>query len=126
MSRDHSIARSDEERAVLILSEDPIAAALLGALIETLGYEVRFASAPETPDESLRRTRPRVALIDGEYPAAYSEDVLGRAMMRGISVVIFCNKEVCARVRELVVAHNLGTLLMPPDVRELELVLRRG
>src|SRR5690349_12405449 len=126
MHRYPLLPKSDLERPVLILSEDAVAAALLGALVETLGYEVRFANPPEAPDESFRRERPRVALIDGDYPAAYGDDVLGRATMRGICVVIFGNREVCSRVRALALEHNIETLLMPPDVKELDLVLRRS
>src|SRR5689334_14294393 len=124
MPRETLNPRIGEERAVLILSEDAVAAALLGALVETLGYQVRFAIPPESPDDSFRRARPTVALIDGEYQAGYTDDVLGHAAMRGISVVIFGNSEVCNRVRALAVEHNIATLLMPPDVRKLELVLR--
>ena len=114
------------ERAVLILSTDPLGAALLGALVETLDYNVRFASPRESPDDSFRQARPRVALIDAAYATGYADEVLGRAMMRGISVVIFGSAEACSRVRELALEHDFATLLMPPEVEELEQVLERG
>ena len=49
---------------VLIMSPDPVAAALVGALVETLGYEVRFHAAPEDLTDTLRRERPDVAMLD--------------------------------------------------------------
>ena len=45
---------------ILILSDDAVAAALLGALVETLGYTVRFAHPPEDSEQSIRRVRPKV------------------------------------------------------------------
>lgn len=102
-----------------------MAAALLGALVETLDYRVRFASPRESPDDSFRQTHPRVALIDATYTTGYTDDVLGRAMMRGISVVIFGSAEACARVRELALEHNFATLLMPPEIGQLEHALSR-
>jgi CheY-like chemotaxis protein len=74
---------------ILILSDDAVAAALLGALIETLGYAVKFARPPENPDQSFRRLRPKVCLLDCDDPARCSDEVLGRATMRAIPVVIF-------------------------------------
>jgi len=36
---------------ILILSADAVAAALLGALIETFGYTIRFAHSGEVPQD---------------------------------------------------------------------------
>ena len=74
---------------VLVLSQDAVAAALLGGLVETLGYDVHFARAPESVEASIRRVRPRICLIDCVDPTPCSDEFLGRAAMRGISVVIF-------------------------------------
>ena len=56
------------KHVVLILSSDAVAAALLGALVETLGYLVRFYRPPEPPEIALRRERPSIALIDCADP----------------------------------------------------------
>src|SRR5439155_19764659 len=53
---------SESSPVVLILSGDAVAAALLGFLVETLGYDVRFARPPESPSATLRRVRPRICL----------------------------------------------------------------
>src|SRR3954465_13973330 len=49
----HRDAPAPREQLVLILSHDPVAAVLLGGLVETLGYEVHFAHPPESGDDSL-------------------------------------------------------------------------
>ena len=59
---------SPGKHVVLILSTDPVAAALLGALVETLGYLVRFYHPPEAPDEAFKREKPAVAMIYCDDP----------------------------------------------------------
>src|SRR4051812_38127540 len=104
---------------ILILSDDAVAAALLGALIETLGYSVKFARPPEDTEQSIRRVRPNVCLLDCDDPAKCTDEVLGRAAMRRISVVIFGRVEALERVRALAAAHDIDMLLVPPAAEEL-------
>ena len=111
---------------ILILSADAVAAALLAALVETLGYTVRFAHSTENADQSMRRARPRVLLVDCTDPESCNQEVLGRATMRGVSVVMFGTGDALRRVRELVHAHELHTVLMPPDTSDLRETLERA
>jgi CheY-like chemotaxis protein len=111
---------------VLILSHDPLAAALLGGLVETLGYDVQFRRPPESPEDSLRRVRSKICLVDCADPRVCREDFFGRAGMRGVCVVIFGTREALERVRDLAASHQIEMLLMPPDLDELEAVLQRA
>lgn len=111
---------------ILILSDDAVAAALLGALIETLGYSVRFARPPESHEASIRRVRPRVCLLDCEDPANCTDELLGRAAMRRISVVIFGTSAALERVRALASEHDIDMLLVPPDTEVLDVTLKRA
>ncbi|HXT14067.1 MAG TPA: hypothetical protein VN706_00460 [Gemmatimonadaceae bacterium] len=111
---------------ILILSDDAVAAALLGALIETLGYAVRFARPPEDAEQSIRRVKPKVCLLDCEDPGRCSGEVLGRAAMRRISVVIFGTSDALARVRQLAAEHDIETLLVPPEPTVLGETLKRA
>ena len=120
---DHSAHRDD---LVLILSHDAVAAALLGGLVETLGYEIRFARPPESAEVTLRRVRPRICLVDCTDPDACRSDFLGRATMRGVCVLIFGTPTALERVRAVAIAHNLETLLMPPELDSLEAALQRA
>jgi CheY-like chemotaxis protein len=111
---------------ILILSTDAIAAALLGALIETLGYTVRFARSPESGGQALKRVRPGALLIDCHDPEACNDEVLGHAMMRNISVVIFGTRSALDRVRALALEHRIDMLLMPPSPEEVEETLKKA
>lgn len=109
---------------ILILSDDAIGAALLGALIETLGYSVRFARNPESTDQALRRLRPKVCLLDCNHDMC-NDTMLGRATMRNISVVIFGTRDALDRVRALALEHEFDTLLMPPSPEDVDEMLER-
>jgi DNA-binding NtrC family response regulator len=111
---------------ILILSRDAVAAALLGALIETLGYTVRFARPPEEAEETIRRVRPAVCLLDCEDPSGLVDGLFGRAKMRGISVVIFGTTAALDRVRALASEHAIDLLLVPPRPDVLAATLQRA
>jgi DNA-binding NtrC family response regulator len=115
-----------EKQLVVILSHDSVAAALLGGLVETLGYNVHFARPPESADDWIRRLKPRICLVDSTDPASCSSEFLGRATMRGVSIVIYGTTEALDRVREVARAHNIDTLLMPPELDALEAALLRA
>jgi CheY-like chemotaxis protein len=122
----HSERSTPRNQLVLILSDDAVAAALLGGLVETLGYDIQFARPPESAEASLRRLRPRIVLVDCTDPASCRSEFLGHATMRGISVVIFGTREALDRVRALAAAHDIDTLLVPPELNVLEAVLQRA
>jgi len=111
---------------ILILSADAVAAALLGALVETLGYPVCFASPSESAEQSIRRTRPRVVLVDAADSSLSNREVLGRATMRGASVVMFGTAAALRRVRSLANGHRIETLAMPVDGPKLRDILERA
>jgi len=111
---------------ILILSADAVGAALLGALVETLGYPVRFARPPEPTEQTIRRVKPKVCLLDCVDPASCNDEVIGRAAMRGISVVIFGTSEAIEAVRALALEHDMDTLLVPPDIDVLDVTIRRA
>src|SRR5215212_2330415 len=108
------------KHVVLILSSDAVAAALLGALVETLGYLVRFYHPPEDPDAALKRERPSVAMVDCDDPTMMKDDLFGRARMRGISVVMFGTADALRKVRALALEHSLDTLILPAPLDALD------
>jgi len=111
---------------ILILSLDAVAAALLGALIETLGFSVKFARPPERFEDAIRRVRPKVCLVDSTDPGMTGDGFLGRTAMRGIAVVIFGSAAALDRVRALALQHAIDTIVVPPDTVTLATTLERA
>ena len=111
---------------ILILSSDAVAVALLGALIETLGFSVTFARPPERFEDSVRRVRPKVCLVDSADPGMQGDGFLGRAAMRGVVVVVFGSARALDRVRAVALEHAIDTLSVPIDTVTLATTLERA
>lgn len=109
----------------LIISTDATAAALLGGLVETLGWRVRF-DTPAAADRSIARARPSVLVLDCESEEACSEAIIARAMMRGIGVVLIGSRALVERMRELSSRHGVEMHFTPPSANALGDQLRRA
>lgn len=118
-TRETEDALRPARQVVLIISGDAVGAALIAALVETLGYQVRFLVPPESTDEALRRVRPVVAMVDCEDPSIISPELIGRARMRGVSVLLFGSAEALRGVRALAAQFDLHRLIMPATAEHL-------
>lgn len=116
--------RADPRTTVLIVSDDPTAAALLGGLVETLGYHPEFATVLTSPD-GFRQKRPRACLLDCESDAC-DEASIARAIMRGVSVVLVGPRRVLDSMRNVAARHGADLLFMPPEPGPLGDVLNRA
>jgi len=100
---------------VLVLSSDPLAAALLGAAIELAGLAPRFAQSAETPRNAPMRVRPCLVLIDCDHEEACAEAFVGPALMTGSQVVLFRSRRTRRDVSEMVDRLGLRMVDMPRE-----------
>ena len=102
------LSRLDDDATrvpVLVLSSDPLAAALVGAAIELAGHAPRFPLADEAPRAALLRVRPRLVVIDCDHEDACSDSFIGPALMTGSRVLL-------VRSRRTHVTSRLGAFKM--------------
>ena len=125
-SASHNPPKGRESDVVLIASADATAAALLGGLVETLGFAVQFASVDGPPEAEIRRAKPRVYVIDCETTTDCNDEVIGRAIMRGVSVILLGSRALQQRMRELATRHDLEVLFTPVDAGPLGDILDRA
>ncbi|MDQ3950360.1 MAG: hypothetical protein M3282_08430, partial [Gemmatimonadota bacterium] len=78
--------------AVLIFSEDPLAAALIGAAAELVGFAPTFPTHAESPRDALLRERPRLVLVDCDHEAACSPSFFGPVLMTGARVMLIASR----------------------------------
>lgn len=102
-----------------------MAAALLGAAVELLGYRPEFSRPEEPPLETLARLRPSYVLIDGGDPAARDISLLGRGLMRGTRMAIVGRRTHLDAVRELAQRYDIPLIALPEDTGRLEQFLSR-
>jgi hypothetical protein len=103
----------------LILSSDPLAAALLGAAAELTGCSIAFAPPDETGPQAFRRLRPAFLLIDASDDAVCGSELLGPALMTGTPAILFGGAGAVSVRRELARQFQLEMLVMPRDLNRL-------
>jgi hypothetical protein len=110
----------DVSRAtVLVLSSDPLSAALLGAAIELAGHAPRFPQSDEQPRAALLRVRPRLVVVDCDHEDACSEAFVGPALMTGSRVLLFRSRRTRRDTSELSERLGLRTMEMPVEHESL-------
>jgi hypothetical protein len=100
---------------VLVLSSDPLAAALLGAAIELAGHAPRFPHAAESARQALLRVRPRLVVIDCDHEDGCSEAFVGPALMTGSQVVLFRSRRTRRDVSDMADRLGLRMVEMPQE-----------
>jgi hypothetical protein len=108
----------------LIFSEDPLAAALLGAAVETAGFRPAFSTDGDSPRDALLRARPSVVLVDCEHAGACAPSFIGPALMTGARVVLTGSPRSRRDPRELARSFGLRAITLPADVEAIAQVLR--
>ena len=104
---------------VLVLSSDPLSAALLGAAIELAGHAPRFPQSDEQPRAALLRVRPRLVVVDCDHDDACSEAFIGPALMTGSRVLLFRSRRTQRDTSELSEHLGLRTIEMPVEHESL-------
>jgi len=107
--------RVADRRSVLILSGDPLSAALLGAASELAAYAPVYPAPGESARDALIRLRPSVVLIDCDDDAACTEEFLGPVIMTGARLVVFSSARSRRKATPLAERFKLRHLELPAD-----------
>ena len=110
--------------AVLIFSVDPLAAALLGAVVELAGHAPHFPQQDEAARGALMRVRPRLVVIDCDHEETCSEGFVGPALMTGAQVVLCRSRRTRHDVREFAARLGLEVVDLPNDQEKLARILQ--
>jgi hypothetical protein len=110
--------------AILVLSNDPLSAALLGAATELAGYSPRFPLPDEHARAALRRVRPRLVLVDCDHADACTDEFVGPALMTGSRVLLFRSHRTAHDRGEFAKRLSLPVLDLPVEHEPLTRVLQ--
>ena len=110
---------------VLVLSSDPLAAALVGAAIELAGHVPRFPHSDEVPRSALLRVRPRLVVIDCDHQDACSDSFIGPALMTGSRILLVRSRRTRNDVSELSERLGLRVVDMPMEHEPLTQLLHQ-
>lgn len=113
-------------QTTLILSDQPVLAALLAMVVELAGHRPEFAVDGGRLEHALQRSPlARVALVDERHPAARSDLFFARAAKRGVTIILFgapARRE--ALMREAA-TRGIGWIQLPIDAAQLAQTLER-
>ncbi len=101
-------------------------AALVGALVETIGLAPMFAGPDERPRATLIRVKPRAVLLDCAHDDACGEAFLGPATMMGASVLLFGSRRAKAHLSSVAARHALQFVVLPISATALAEHLRKA
>jgi hypothetical protein len=110
--------------AVLIFSEDPLTAALIGAAVDLVGFEPAFPADGEPPRDALLRERPRLVLVDCDHEAACGPNFFGPVLMTGARVMLVGSRRTRRDATALASRFGLHAITLPADVATIANLLR--
>lgn len=96
-----------------------MAAALVGAAIETAGTPVEFSRSTESPRAALRRIRPALILVDCRQPDACGPEFLAPALMTGATIAVFGARRDATAVAHAARRFGVRAICLPGDEQAL-------
>jgi hypothetical protein len=110
--------------SILVLSDEPVIAALIGMFVELTGRQPVFADAEETPADALTRLRPlAVIVIDVDVDAARSDLFFAVAARKQVRVVVFGSGARTRGIGEIAAQRNIPWFILPPELDRLRTIL---
>lgn len=109
--------------AVLIFSEDPLTAALIGAAVELTGFEPAYPMERESPREALLRTRPPLVLVECNHVDAGRPSFFGPALMTGARVVLVSSSRSGRDPGLIATRFGLSVIRLPATLESIAVVL---
>jgi CheY-like chemotaxis protein len=109
---------------VLVLSDEPVVAALVGLLVEVAGRTPVFASPGESSTDALERLRPlSVVLVDVAMGASHSDLFFAAAAKWGIGIAVFGPEMHAHEIAEIASTRAVPWFTMPPTAGQLATAL---
>ena len=110
--------------AVLIFSEDLLAAALVGAAVELVGFEPTFPADGQPPRDALLRVRPGLVLVDCDHEAACGPSFFGPALMTGARVLLLGSRRSRRDPAGVAAGFGLRAITLPTELDAIAQLLR--
>ena len=108
----------------MIFSEDPLAAALIGAAVELVGFKPTFPSDGEPPRDALLRERPGLVLVDCDHEAAWGPNFFGPVLMTGARLMLVGSRRTRRDATDVAARFGLRAMTLPADLTTIAGLLR--
>lgn len=109
---------------VLILAREELISALLGLLVETTGHPVFFAKPDERAEDAVRRTGPKVVIVDCDHRDC-TQDLVRAANEVGARLILFSASRDPEYVRRAAAPSHSQSFTFPIEAPQLDSMIRQ-
>ena len=106
------------KQTILILANEEVISALLGAMVELEGHAPAFPAHDERPMAALSRIRPSLVLLDCEHDLAWDENAMRRLSDGGTRTLLFSAMRSQREVEAIADRYGLPAFVLPVAFRE--------
>ena len=102
----------------MVLANEEVISALLGAMVELDGYVPVFPSADERPLAAVRRHRPDLLLLDCENDLAWDLGAMRAIATTGTRILLFSAMRSQREVEQIAARYDVAAFVLPVAYRD--------
>ena len=106
------------KQTILILANEEVISALLGAMVELEGHAPAFPAHDERPLAAVARCRPSLLLLDCEHDMAWDENAMRRISETGTRTLLFSAMRSQREIEIIAGRYGLPAFVLPVAFRE--------
>ena len=102
----------------MVLANEEVISALLGAMVELDGYLPVFPAADEQPLAGIRRHRPDLLLLDCEHEVAWDAQAMRSIASSGTRMLLFSAMRSQREIEQIAARYGIAAFVLPVAYRE--------
>jgi len=102
----------------MVLANEKVISALLGAMVELDGYVAAFPGADERPLTAIGRCRPDLILLDCEHELAWDAQAMRSIAASGTQVLLFSAMRSQREIDQIAARYGIAAFVLPVAFRE--------
>ena len=106
------------KQTILILANEEVISALLGAMVELEGHAPAFPAHDERPLAAVARCRPSLLLLDCEHDLAWDADAMRRIADSGTRTLLFSAMRSQREIDLIASRYGIPAFVLPVGFRE--------
>ena len=104
--------------SIMVLANEEVISALLGAMVELDGYTPLFPAADEQPLTAICRHRPDLLLLDCEHELAWDSHAMRTILPSRTRILLFSAMRSQREVEQIAARYGIRAFVLPVAFRE--------
>jgi DNA-binding response OmpR family regulator len=106
------------KQSIMVLANENVISALLGAMVELDGYTAVFPAADEQPLIAVDRHRPDLILLDCEHELSWDPPAIRRIRATGARLLLFSAMRSQREIEQIAARYGVPAFALPVTFRE--------